>query len=44
MVLTGIPEFRVMIAAGILIPRFSIYTLQAADGAVEIVYLELSYE
>ena len=44
MVLTAAPEFRVMIAAGILIPRFSIYTLQAADGAVEIVYLELSYE
>lgn len=36
--LTGV---RVLLAAGFLVPHVSVYTTLAADGAVELIYLDI---
>jgi hypothetical protein len=38
----SLPGVRVLVSAGFLVPYMSVYTVVAADGAVEIVYLDLS--
>lgn len=40
----GLPDVRAMITAGSLIPRLALYVTVAADGAVEIIYLQLDDE
>lgn len=37
----GLPQVRVMIAAGVLATRLALYVTLASDGAVEIIYLQL---
>lgn len=37
----GVPGVRVLIAAGVLVPYLALYTVVAADGSIEIIYLEL---
>lgn len=37
----GLPQVRVLIAAGALIPRLALYVTVAEDGAVEIIYLQI---
>lgn len=37
----SLPGVRVLITAGALVPSVAVYTVVAADRAVEIVYLEL---
>jgi hypothetical protein len=39
--LTELPEIRVLIMSGLLIPYIAVYAVVADDGAVEIVYLEI---
>ncbi|MDZ4828094.1 MAG: hypothetical protein SGJ13_16775 [Actinomycetota bacterium] len=40
----GRPEYRVLIVAGVLVPRMSVVGQPAPDGAVELVELELDME
>lgn len=40
----GLPDVRALITAGSLIPRLALYVTVAADGAVEIIYLQLDDE
>ena len=37
----GQPEARVLIAAGMVVPRFSVVGVLATDGAVELVQLDI---
>lgn len=37
----GLPDVRALITAGALTPRLALYVTVAADGAVEIIYLQL---
>jgi hypothetical protein len=37
----SLPGVRVLIAAGALVPTFAVYTVVAADEAVEVIHLEL---
>ena len=37
----AVPGIRVLIAAGVLVPHLAVYTVLAADDAIEIVYLEI---
>jgi hypothetical protein len=39
--LTELPEIRVLIMSGLLIPHIAVYAVAAFDGAVEIIYLEI---
>ena len=40
----GVPEVRVLIAAGVLVVRLALYVVLADDNAVEIIYLEIDHE
>lgn len=40
----GLPDVRALITAGSLVPRLALYVTVAADGAVEIIYLQLDDE
>ena len=40
----GRPDYRLLIAAGVLIPMYSVTGQLAPDGAVELVYIELDAE
>ncbi|HUR49369.1 MAG TPA: hypothetical protein VMY88_07595 [Acidimicrobiales bacterium] len=40
----GVPEVRVLIATGVLVPRLALYAVLADDDAVEIIYLEIDNE
>lgn len=36
-----VPGVRALIAAGVLVPHLALYVVLAADGAVEIIYLDV---
>jgi hypothetical protein len=40
----GRPDYRIFIAAGLLVPRFAVIGQLASDGAVELVRLRLDLE
>lgn len=40
----GRPEYRVLIAAGVLVPRISVVGQLAPDGAVELVELDIDLD
>jgi hypothetical protein len=40
----GRPQYRLLIGAGLLVPRFAVVGQLAADGAVELVELELDLD
>lgn len=40
----GRPDYRILIAAGLLVPRFAVIGQLASDGAVELVRLRLDLE
>ncbi len=40
----GRPEYRILITAGLLVPRFAVTGQLASDGAVELVRLRLDLE
>ena len=42
--IAGRPDYRVLIAAGVLVPRISVVGQLAADGAVELVELDVDLE
>ncbi|MDE0237534.1 MAG: hypothetical protein OXN95_09960 [bacterium] len=42
--LPGRADYRLLIAAGMLVPRFSVIGQLAADGAVELVQLEIDID
>lgn len=42
--LPGRADYRILIAAGMLVPRFSVIGQLAADGAIELVQLEIDLE
>jgi len=39
-----VPEVRVLIAMGVLVPRLALHAVLADDDAVEIIYLEIDAE
>ncbi|MCY3635387.1 MAG: hypothetical protein OXH23_07265 [bacterium] len=41
---SGRTHYRILIAAGMLVPRFSVVGQLAADGAVELVQLEIDLD
>jgi hypothetical protein len=42
--IAGRPEYRVLIMAGVLVPRISVVGQLAADGAVELVELDIDLD
>ena len=42
--IAGRPQYRVLIGAGVLVPHFAVVGQLAADGAVELVELELDLD
>ncbi len=40
----GRPDYRILIAAGLLVPRFAVIGQLASDGAVELVRVRLDLE
>lgn len=40
----GRPDYRVLIAAGVLVPRYAVVGQLAPDGAVELVQLDLDID
>jgi hypothetical protein len=40
-VVPSLPGIRMLVAAGFLVPDRSVYTTLAADGAVELIYLDI---
>lgn len=42
--IAGRPDYRILIASGLLVPRFAVIGQLAADGAVELIELDLDME
>jgi hypothetical protein len=40
----GRPEYRLLVAGGLLVPRFAVTAQLASDGAVELVRLRVDHE
>src|SRR5262245_41514567 len=38
---TDMPGVRVLVAAGFLVPQLAVYAVRAADGGVDIIYLDI---
>ena len=44
MLIPGRPDYRILIAAGALVPRLAVVGQLASDGAVELVQLDIDLE